>query len=300
MLNPNFFRNQLFFLKIIYPDDLHIVKNKLKTIMQSRVQVSEEMEFRIINKNGNIVWVRTKINLIRNSEGQILKIYGLVSDISLRKKADEELNRSTANLIKLNETKDKFISIISHDLRTPFSSILGFTDFLMDDEGLTEDEKRKYVGFIRESSKSMLELVNSLLDWTRLQTGRIKFEPEKISARMVIINSINALSGAALQKNLSLKSQVEKNIEIFADNSLMAQVFNNLISNAIKFTKPGGEIIISSSPSKKAKFIEFSVRDNGVGIKPENISELFRIDTKFTSEGTSGGKRYRVWTFNSK
>jgi PAS domain S-box-containing protein len=285
-----FLSESAFFLKIIYPDDLHIVKNKLKTIMQSRVQVSEEMEFRIINKNGNIVWVRTKINLIRNSEGQILKIYGLVSDISLRKKADEELNRSTANLIKLNETKDKFISIISHDLRTPFSSILGFTDFLMDDEGLTEDEKRKYVGFIRESSKSMLELVNSLLDWTRLQTGRIKFEPEKISARMVIINSINALSGAALQKNLSLKSQVEKNIEIFADNSLMAQVFNNLISNAIKFTKPGGEIIISSSPSKKAKFIEFSVRDNGVGIKPENISELFRIDTKFTSEGTSGEK----------
>jgi signal transduction histidine kinase/ActR/RegA family two-component response regulator len=266
------------------------VKKKLKTILRSRIQVSEEMEFRIINKRGNIVWVRTKINVIRNADGKISKIYGLVSDISLRKKAEEELNRSTENLIKLNETKDKFISIISHDLRTPFSSILGFTDLLIGDEDLTEEEKKQYVRFIQESSKSMLELVNSLLDWTRLQTGRIKFEPEKISARMIVINSINSLSGTALQKNINLKSEVEKDLTIYADNSLMSQVFNNLISNAIKFTKPGGEIVISASPSKKTRFYEFSVRDNGVGIKPENMKELFRIDTKFSSEGTAGEK----------
>ena len=278
------------FLKIIYPDDFQLVRKKLNPILRSRIQVSEEMEFRILNKRGNIVWVRTKINVIRNSDGKISKIYGLVSDISLRKKAEEELNRSTENLIKLNETKDKFISIISHDLRTPFSSILGFTDLLLVDEELTEDEKRNYVKYIQESSKSMLALVNSLLDWTRLQTGRIKFEPEKISARMIIINSINSLSGAAFQKNINLRSEVEKNVTIYADNSLMTQVFNNLISNAIKFTRPGGEIVISASPSKKTRFYEFSVRDNGVGIKPENMKELFRIDTKYSSEGTAGEK----------
>jgi PAS domain S-box-containing protein len=285
-----FLSESTFFLKIVYPDDLHIVKDKLKTILQSKIQVSEEMEFRIINKHGSIVWVRTKINAIRNTDGIILKIYGLVSDISLRKKAEEELNRSTENLIKLNETKDKFISIISHDLRTPFSSILGFTDLLIENEHLTEVEKKKYVGIIQESSKSMLELVNSLLDLTRLQTGRIKFEPEKISARMIIKNSINALSGAAFKKNIVLISKVDPKVIIYADNILMAQVFNNLISNAIKFTRPGGEILISASPSKKIRFFEFSVKDNGVGIKPENIPELFRIDTKFTSEGTSGEK----------
>lgn len=278
------------FLKIIYPDDFQLVKKKLKTILRSRIQVSEEMEFRIINKHGNIVWVRTKINVIRNTNGKISKIYGLVSDVSLRKKAEEELNRSTENLIKLNETKDKFISIISHDLRTPFSSILGFTDLLIGDKDLTEEEKKQYIKFIQESSKSMLALVNSLLDWTRLQTGRIKFEPGKISARMIIINSINSLSGTAFQKNINIKSEVEKNVTIYADNSLMTQVFNNLISNAIKFTNPGGDIVISASPSKKTRFYEFSVRDNGIGIKPENMKELFRIDTKYSSEGTAGEK----------
>jgi PAS domain S-box-containing protein len=285
-----FLSESAFFLKIVYPDDLQIVKDKLKTILQSKIQVSDEMEFRIINKRGNIVWVRTELNVIRNIDGIILKIYGLVSDISLRKKAEEELNRSTQNLIKLNETKDKFISIVSHDLRTPFNSILGFTDLLTEDENLTEIEKKKYVGFIKESSKSMLELVNSLLDLTRIQTGRIKFEPEKISARMILQNSINALSGSAFQKNIEIISEVDGKVMIFTDNSLMTQVFNNLISNAIKFTKPGGKIVISVSPSKKLRFYEFSIKDNGVGIKPEKIQELFRIDTKYTSEGTAGEK----------
>jgi PAS domain S-box-containing protein len=285
-----FLSESTFFLKIIYPDDLHIVKNKLKSILKSNIQVSEEMEFRIINKHGNIVWVRTKINVIRNSDGIILKIYGLVSNISLSKKAEEELHNSTENLIRLNETKDKFISIISHDLRTPFNSILGFTELLIENKDLKEEEKNKYVSCIRESSKSMLELVNSLLDLTRIQTGRIKFEPEKISAGMVITNCINSLSGAALQKNINLISEVEKNVKIYADNNLMAQVFNNLISNAIKFTYEGGEIVITAYPSKKTRFYEFSVRDNGIGIKPGNIQKLFRLDTKFTTEGTAGEK----------
>jgi PAS domain S-box-containing protein len=285
-----FLSESTFFLKIIYPDDLHIVKNKLKTILKTNLLVSEEMEFRIINKQGNIVWVRTKINLIRNSDGIILKIYGFVSNISLSKKAEEELHTSTENLIRLNETKDKFISIISHDLRTPFSSILGFTELLMEDRDLTDDERKQYIRFISEASKSMLELVNSLLDLTRIQTGRIKFEPEKLSARMVITNSINSLSGAALRKNLILRSEVDKDVKIYADNSLMTQVFNNLISNAIKFSHEGGEIIITAFPSKKTRFYEFSVKDYGLGIKQKNISELFRIDTKFTNEGTAGEK----------
>ena len=100
----------------------------------------------------------------------------------------------------------------------------------------------------------MLALVNSLLDWTRLQTGRIKFEPEKITANTIITNSINSLSGTAFQKKIDMISKVEENVIIYADNSLMTQVLNNLISNAIKFTKPGGEIVISASPSKKTRF----------------------------------------------
>ncbi|MFO7447278.1 MAG: PAS domain S-box protein [Ignavibacteriaceae bacterium] len=277
-------------LKIVHPDDFTIVKKKLKTLMRSRIQLSEEFEFRIINKHGNIVWVRNKINLSRSSEGKPLRIYGLVSDITLRKKAEEELSKSTDNLVKLNETKDKFISIISHDLRTPFTSILGFTDLLLSDEGLSEEEKKQYVKFIRESSNSMLALVNSLLDWTRLQTGRIRFEPEKTDIRGIVENSINSMSGAAFQKNIQIDCELEDELPVFVDKNLITQVFNNLISNAIKFTKQGGNIIINAVPSARIRFYEFSVKDNGVGIKSENLGNLFRVETKFTSEGTAGEK----------
>ncbi len=278
------------FMKIIYPDDLGILKERIMNLMRSKIQLSSEFEFRIINKHGNIVWVRAKLNVLRDKEGVIQKLYGLVSDISLRKKAQDELTKSTENLIKLNETKDRFISIISHDLRTPFSSILGFTDLLLNDEGLSEEEKKQYVRFIRESSSSMLSLVNSLLDWTRLQTGRIRFEPERIEADKIIEKSLNALSGAAYQKGIKLISTVSKDLFIFVDENLVLQVFNNLVSNAIKFTNKDGNITISVSAAGTSRFLEFSVKDNGTGIKKENLDKLFNVDTKFTSEGTAGEK----------
>ncbi|OGU74573.1 MAG: hypothetical protein A2V93_01715 [Ignavibacteria bacterium RBG_16_34_14] len=276
--------------KIIHPDDLVNVKENLKNFSKSRNKISIELEFRIINKQGNVVWVRNKLSVVRNEKAEVQKVYGLVSDISLRKKAEEELKKSTQNLVKLNETKDRFISIISHDLRTPFSSILGFTDLILHDDSLSNKERNQYVSYIQESSNAMLSLVNSLLDWTRLQTGRIRFEPERVEVSEIILKSINALAGAAFQKNISINSAIQKNLYVYVDKDLIVQVFNNLISNAIKFTKEGGSITISATPLQHTRFYEFSVKDTGVGIKPEDAKKLFGVDTKFTTEGTAGEK----------
>ena len=285
-----FLTDSKLFLKAIHPSDFVSIKPKLINLMKSRIQLSGEFEFRIINKQGNIVWVRAKINLVRSGTGRIHKIFGLVSDVSFRKRAEEELKKSTQNLIKLNETKDRFISIISHDLRTPFSSILGFTDLLANDEELTEDERKQYIKYIQESSRSMLALVNSLLDWTRLQTGRIKFEPQKVDVSKVIMDSVNALSGAAIQKGIEVVSSVNQSLYLFVDKSLITQVFNNLISNAIKFTNKSGVIRISNEAVTNSRFVKFSVKDSGVGIKEDDLTKLFSVDAKFTSEGTAGEK----------
>lgn len=286
----DFLGDSKLFLKIIHPDDFADVRKKLSALMRSNVQNSAEMEFRIINKHGNIVWVRNKVNFIKNSSGEIQRVYGLVSDITLKKRAEEEMKKSTKDLIKLNETKDRFLSIISHDLRTPFSSILGFTDLLANDEELTNEERKQYVNYIQESSRSMLSLVNSLLDWTRLQTGRIKFEPERLDPSSLIEKSIHSVSGDALRKRIEIFSRVGKGKFIFVDKSLINQVFNNLLSNAIKFTNSGGKITISVKPASTLSFLEFSVRDTGQGIKEENLDKLFSVDTKFTTEGTAGEK----------
>ena len=286
----DFLGDSKLFLKIIHPDDFADVKKKLSAMFKSGTKQSGEMEFRIINKQGNIVWVRNKINLVKNGSGEIQKIYGLVSDITLHKRAEEEMKKSTQDLIKLNETKDRFLSIISHDLRTPFSSILGFTDLLANDEELTNEERKQYVNYIQESSKSMLSLVNSLLDWTRLQTGRIQFEPERADASSLVDKSIHTVSGDALSKGIEIYSTVKKGRYIFVDKSLINQVFNNLLSNAIKFTNRSGRITISVRPASTLSFLEFSVKDNGQGIKEENLDKLFSVDTKFTTAGTAGEK----------
>jgi PAS domain S-box-containing protein len=286
----DFLSDSKLFIKVTHPDDLKSIKAKLINLLKSRIQLSSEFEFRIINKQGNVVWVRTKINLVRSGTGRIQKIFGLISDITFRKKAEEELKKSTENLIKLNETKDRFISIISHDLRTPFSSILGFTDLLVNDEELTEEEKKQYVRYIQESSRSMLALVNSLLDWTRLQTGRIKFEPQKVDINKIINESVNALSGTAMQKGIDIEALLNQNIFLFVDKSLITQLFNNLISNGIKFTSNGGKITITSNPANSSRFLQFSVKDTGVGIKEEDLPKLFNVDSKYTSEGTAGEK----------
>ena len=285
-----FLSDSRLFFKIIHPDDFESVKKRIANIFAARIISVDEFEFRIINKQGNIVWVRNKLNVVKSVSEKVQKAYGLVSDISLRKKAEEELKKSTENLVKLNETKDKFISIVSHDLRTPFSSILGFTDLILNDNEITLEETKQYVNFIQESSRSMLSLVNSLLDWTRLQTGRFRFEPEKIDVTKVIDESFNALSGTAYQKNIELITNVDLNTLVFCDESLLLQVFNNLISNAIKFTPDRGTISIKVARASQARFIQFSVNDSGVGIKKENLEKLFKIESKFTSEGTAGEK----------
>ncbi len=285
-----FLNDRFFWKKIIHPDDLSDVIKNLKRLYKLSDKNFEKLEYRIIDSLGNIIWIENKISVQRDGSGKITKIFGIVNDITLSKRAQDELKRSANELKELNETKDRFISIISHDLRTPFSSILGFTDFLLNEKDLTEEKRTQYIRFIEESARNMLELVNSLLDWTRLQTGRIKFEPKKIKAKQVVDKSIQILSGAALRKGIELKSEVDDNLLIHADENLLLQAINNLVSNSIKFTPTGGSITVSATPDVKNKNVTFSVKDTGTGIKEEDIPKLFKVDTKFTTPGTAGEK----------
>jgi PAS domain S-box-containing protein len=289
-LPQEFLADEKRFFRLIYPDDLPDVISKLKRFYQNMYKRSEELEFRIINKYGNVVWIRNKINVLRDRKGKISKIYGLVSDVSMTKKAEQDLMSSTEGLQKLNETKDKFISIISHDLRTPFSSILGFTDLLLNEDDLTVDESRKYIEYIQESSRNMLSLVNSLLDWTRIQTGRIQFEPVHMELSELVQKIIMGMQGFALQKDIELINAVTTDYVLFIDQNLAMQAFNNLLSNALKFTPSGGAIRISAKQAEQPRYIQISVKDSGLGIKPENLDKIFRIDSKFTTEGTEGEK----------
>jgi PAS domain S-box-containing protein len=288
--DKEFEKNPKLWLRIIHPDDKLSVISKLRRVLKDRVRNQVELEYRILDKQGSLVWVRNKLNFIRDDFGAIEKTFGLFSDITLNKRNAEKLQKTTNELQTSNESKDRFISIISHDLRTPFSSILGFTDILLTDDDISEDKQKQYIGFIQESAQNMLKLVNSILDWTRLQTGRIDYVAERLNIQTVVSNAIQMLTGSALQKNVKLYSTIDHEVFVHGDRNLLLQVFNNLISNAIKFTNSDGEIFISAEPLMDKKVIQFSVNDTGVGISDRDIDKLFSVDDKYTTDGTKGEK----------
>ena len=283
-----FTNNSRFWFRIIHPEDIDGYFSDLKDLLRNKYKSGGSLEVRIITKNGTSIWIRNKISFVREGD-RIVKMFGLVSDITKQKQAENEIRESTENLKKLNDAKDRFISIISHDMRTPFSSILGFTDFLLT-EDLSADEMKKYVTYIQDSTKIMLSLVNSLLDWTRLQTGRMKFEPVKQDLRTITSKSFSAVSGAAFQKDIELVNEMPENVVVFVDQNLILQVFNNLFSNAIKFTPNGGRITAGITGNLSGRFLEVFVRDSGVGIKEGDIQKIFHVDSKFTTPGTAGEK----------
>jgi len=206
-------------------------------------------------------------------------------DITARKKVEEALRENEIRLKELNATKDKFFSIIAHDLKSPFNSILGFSNLLVDNAKKNNyDDLEKYTGLIQKSSQLAMDLLLNLLEWSRSQTGKMEFNPEMIEIEPLIDEGIDLHNDSALQKSITIFRKNLSHPTFFADKAMIATILRNLISNAIKFTYPGGKIIISAKQKKVGLLV--TVSDNGVGIKKEAIEMLFRIDKSYSTSGT--------------
>ncbi|BAX82141.1 PAS domain-containing sensor histidine kinase [Labilibaculum antarcticum] len=229
-----------------------------------------------------------KANII-DDKNEFYGIVGIMLDITERKSSEQALQESEKQLIELNATKDKLFSIIAHDLRAPFSSILGFSELLIEDaKDIDELETEEYLRLINTTTKDTLVLLDNLLNWAKSQTGQIIFDPQKLILSSIIEETIKNSNSTAKIKNISLNHIQSDEFEIDADKNMLKTVLRNLISNAIKFTKPGGRITISSIP--KQSQVEISVSDNGVGINNETLTKLFEIDTNTTTKGTAEEK----------
>ncbi|MDZ7777060.1 MAG: PAS domain-containing sensor histidine kinase [Bacteroidales bacterium] len=224
---------------------------------------------------------------ICHENGQHCKL--TATDITDRKQAEKTLRESEVELKELNAQKDKFFSIIGHDLKSPFNSILGFSGLLEEQIGEKNyDDVDKYAKTIRRSSQRAMDLLENLLEWSRAQTGKIEFSPESFKIINLTDNTFNQLKDAADQKSITLRNDLPTNLPVFADKNMVSTVMRNLISNAIKFTREGGEIKISAEKSAKEIFV--SVSDNGIGIAPGRIEKLFRIDENDSTPGTNNEK----------
>jgi signal transduction histidine kinase len=213
------------------------------------------------------------------------------AELLSRVKTHLELKFSREALKELNATKDKFFSIIAHDLKDPLQVLLFSADSLYNHyDSFNESKKKDYIHRFHNSSQQITALLENLLVWARSQSGAIEIEPGKIDIGALAAESIDLLKGNAQKKNITLSSQIGIGIFAFADKNMIRTVLRNLISNAVKFTPTGGEVKVNASTSTQGDWLEISVTDTGVGINEQDITGLFRIDVKKNTRGTDNEK----------
>lgn len=202
-----------------------------------------------------------------------------------RKRNSEEIARYAEELKQLNATKDKFFSIIAHDLKNPFITILGFTDLLSSDYfELSDDERLDFINEMKKTAEISFNLLQNLLQWSRSQTGRIEFNPKELELLKIVDENLQLLNVTAERKQIQLYNEVISDLRVIADEEMLNTVFRNLLTNAIKFSSKGGNITVSASV--KENQAEICVSDKGIGMEQKTISNLFKLEVTQSTTGT--------------
>lgn len=211
--------------------------------------------------------------------------YSFVRDITDQKQKSKQLAEMNQQLIELIATKDKFFSIIAHDIKSPFNAIMGFSNLLIDDlEEKGYFELAKYAENINNASERTLNLLANLLDWARSQTGAIEYKPTVINLSEVVTKTIELYQFNASQKSITIENELREYIFVLADKAMLETVLRNLISNAIKYSNSKGEVKIEAEQMGVGTIV--SIRDKGIGIPKKHIHKLFSIDGKYSTLGT--------------
>jgi signal transduction histidine kinase len=276
-----------------------LVKNEE---IEISVERTREDFYERIKKRTSQIWEANKFlkkEIIRRREAeQSVKIFNrelLLNREALEQKNKEleklniELKDSEQNLRELNNSKDKFFSILAHDLKNPFASIIGLADFLNEEiPHLNTEEAKKLSRSISNSAKRVHRLLENLLKWSLIQTGRIQFDPTEFNIKSLIDETAELFVQTAESKNIELKIEYGHHRLVFADFNMIETAIRNLISNAVKFTKPGGSVVVKTNQQKQ--FVRVDIIDNGIGIKESDLNKIFCIEEHTNIAGTGNEK----------
>ena len=232
--------------------------------------------------------IQQQSDVLKEVNVQLFEQKEELQDLNEELKAQaEELNVANSNLQLLNATKDKFFSIIAHDLKNPFQGIMGLSENLeLQFDSLNDPQKKEFIAFIKDASKGAYSLLENLLQWSRSQTNSITFTPVLLSIAEIVHETFTVLRLNADNKNIRLISQISEELKVIADKNMITTVIRNLVNNAIKFTGKDGQIRISQVFKDNQVLIKVS--DTGVGITDDQLKKMFRIDTHKSTVGTSG------------
>ncbi len=207
-------------------------------------------------------------------------------EVHERKKAEERILKYADELQESNISKDKFFSILAHDLKSPFHYLLGYSDLLRNEYAtLGEEDRMKFIGIIHSNSQRLYNLLENLLEWSRIQTGRIDFEMEVFDLAREVRSLSETIKASAAHKNISFEYQVSDQAIIKADRNMIRSAIHNLLTNAIKYTPETGSISVKVSSAES--HVEVCVEDSGIGMSPEEVAKLFRIDVSVSRPGTN-------------
>jgi signal transduction histidine kinase len=237
-------------------------------------------------------WYQCRDRAIQWTDGRLVRLE-IATDITDRKKAEEQLQKTKEELYELNAAKDKFLSIISHDLRSPISSLLNLTEHVCGHyEDFDAHKLKEIFHLTHESLGNTYELLENLLEWSRIQEGKIDFKPQNTDVKSLLTEAVSLATINAQKKSIELICQTEGDCHAAVDKQMLSSVVRNLISNAIKFTPNNGRIEIQcwheTTSENAAPQLKVRVSDTGVGIRPERINHLFNIEEKTSTPGTAG------------
>jgi len=283
--NPQFFLHK-HYNEVGFPPQ---VVEELKTAFDQLQQSDNVHEFDYCVNQEGMCWFNAKISPRRNAQGDLTGITIVSRHITERKEAEQRLRQQKEELNELNATKDKFFSILAHDLKNPFSSLYSLSQVVDQNyQNLEEEDKLIALKRIHHSAELIYNLLENLLTWSKSQSGRIEYAPTQFDLSTQIQENINLHRIPAEKKGIRLRSSVKDICTAYADPQMINTVLRNLINNAVKFTDSGKEVEVCVR--EEEKFLEVEVKDQGVGISPENLAKLFRIDVKYKTTGTSGEK----------
>ena len=226
---------------------------------------------------------------VLNQYGTVVAIEGSILDITERVEATKKIKEYNHELKKLNSSKDKFFSILAHDLISPFTSLIGYSELLNNEvEKLSKEEIKEFAEDINLVAIKSHNLLENLLSWSSIQSNRIQFNPKITSLHPIVEDVLLLSTGNATSKGITLYNEVPKDVEVFADFNMLNTILRNLTSNAIKFTNSGGKISVGFQELED--LFEIYVADTGVGMTEEDQSKLFKIDVHHSEIGTNNEK----------
>ena len=269
--------------------------DRINTMPADKIKM--EME-KALNRNKNLFLFQ---HLLASGEVRLVEVnsspidfqgmrilFSIMFDVTQRVQAEEEIKLKNDKLRQINAEKDRFFSIIAHDLRSPFNGFLGLTQLMAEElENLTSEEIKDFTLRMRNSAADMFRLLENLLEWARMQQGLITFNREIAQLAPIVDESIAIILEPAKIKGIEIILDISADITVFADRNILQTVIRNIVSNAVKFTPKGGRIRVSAKVTDYNN-VEISIKDTGIGMSNKMIDDLFRLDVQTNRKGTEG------------